>query len=179
MMKKNLFALFFIFSVMLQYNAIAQTEHVIFDCSFKIWEQDLNKGLEKIKIEIYENGMLIKKLISDRDGMAYYNFDLNKEYDIKINPDKGRYVEKWVKLDTRDIDLKSWKYKDRKEFRYYYQIEINLFEPERCEQYAFLVNQPIINFKYSSKKRDLMDVADNSMVKRINKERKKKCIASF
>jgi len=157
----------------------AQTENVIFDCSFKVWEQDLQKTLQKINIEIYENGNLIKKISTDRDGKAYHNFELNKEYDIKINPSGGRYIEKWVKLDTRNIDLQTWKFKNRKEFRYYYQIEINLFEPERCEQFAFLYQQPIINFKYSSKKRDLMDVADNRMVKRINKERKKKCIASF
>jgi hypothetical protein len=165
--------------VILSNTSKAQTQNVIFDCSFKVWEQDLQKTLQKIKIEVYENGNLIKKLSTDRDGKAYYNFELNKEYDIKINPGGGRYIEKWVKLDTRNIDLASWKFKNRKEFRYYYQIEINLFEPERCEQFAFLYQQPIINFKYSTKKRDLMDVADNSMVKRINKERKKKCIASF
>ena len=159
--------------------AFAQTENVIFDCSFKVWEQDLQKTLQKIKIEIYENGILLKKLTTDKDGKACYYFDLNKDYDIKINPGAGRYIEKWVKLDTRNIDLKTWKFKNRKEFRYYYQIEINLFEPERCEQFSFLNAAPIMNFKYSSKKRDVMDVADNRMVKRINKERKKKCIASF
>ena len=157
----------------------AQTENVIFDCSFKVWEQDLNQTLQKIKIEVYENGVLLKKMTTDKDGKAYQNFELNKEYDIKINPGGGRYIEKWVKLDTRNIDLKSWKFKNRKEFRYYYQIEINLFEPERCEQFAFLHQEPIINYKYSPKKRDLRDVADNRMVKRINKERKKKCIAYF
>jgi hypothetical protein len=135
--------------------------------------------LPKIKIEVYENGNLIKKLTTDRDGKAYQNFELNREYDIKINPEGGKYIQKWVKLDTRNIDLHAWKFKNRKEFRYYYQIEINLFEPERCEQFAFLHQQPIINFKYNTKKRDLMDVADNRLTKRINKERKKKCIASF
>ncbi len=157
----------------------AQTEIVIFDCSFKVWEQDLQQTLPKIKIEVYENGNLIKKLTTDRDGKAYQNFELNREYDIKINPEGGKYIQKWVKLDTRNIDLHAWKFKNRKEFRYYYQIEINLFEPERCEQFAFLHQQPIINFKYNTKKRDLMDVADNRLTKRINKERKKKCIASF
>ena len=163
----------------LNLNCLAQTQNVIFDCSFKVWEQDLHQTLQKIKIEVYENGNLIKKLTTDRDGKAYYNFDLNKEYDIKINPEGGRYIQKWVKLDTRNIDLETWKFKNRKEFRYYYQIEINLFEPERCEQFAFLHLEPIMNFKYSNKKRDLMDTADNHIVRRINKERKKKCIASF
>ena len=60
----------------------AQTEIVIFDCSFKVWEQDLQQTLQKIKIEVYENGNLIKKLTTDRDGKAYHNFELNKEYDI-------------------------------------------------------------------------------------------------
>ena len=101
--------------------------------------------LPKIKIEVYENGNLIKKLTTDRDGKAYQNFELNREYDIKINPGGGMYIQKWVKLDTRNIDLHAWKFKNRKEFRYYYQIEINLFEPERCEQFAFLDQQPIIN----------------------------------
>ena len=174
---KYLFCLFF--TVFFANCINAQTENAIFDCSFKVWEQDLQQTLQKIKIEVYENGNLIKKLSTDRDGKAYYNFDLNKEYDIRINPEKGKYIEKWVKLDTRNIDLQSWKFKNRKEFRYYYQIEINLFEPERCEKFAFLEQEPIMNFKYSSKKRDLMDVADNRIVKRINKERKKKCIASF
>ena len=160
-------------------NCQAQTQNVIFDCSFKVWEQDLHQTLQKIKIEVYENGNLIKKLTTDRDGKAYYNFDLNKEYDIKINPEGGRYIQKWVKLDTRNIDLETWKFKNRKEFRYYYQIEINLFEPESCEQFAFLHQEPIMYFKYSNKKRDLMDTADNHIVRRINKERKKKCIASF
>ena len=177
---KKIFNLLYLFLVLACVNSsLAQTQNVIFDCSFKVWEQDLQKTLQKIKIEVYEDGKLIKKLTTDRDGKAYYNFELNKDYDIKINPGGGQYIEKWVKLDTRNIDLESWKFKNRKEFRYYYQIEINLFEPERCEQFAFLNTQPIMNFKYSHKKRDLMDVADNRMVKRINKERKKKCIASF
>lgn len=178
-MKKLIFLLIVFLNVIMIKNGFGQTENVIFDCSFKVWEQDLQLSLPKIKIEVYENGQLIKKLITDRDGKAYYNFELNKDYDIKINPGGGRYIEKWVKLDTRNIDLNTWKFKNRKEFRYYYQIEINLFEPERCEQFAFLTAQPIMNFKYSNKKRDLMDVADNRMVKKINRERKKKCIASF
>jgi hypothetical protein len=177
-MKKSIFLLFAAI-IGLNIIAFAQTENVIFDCSFKVWEQDLQQTLQKIKIEVYENGNFIKKLTTDRDGKAYHNFELNKEYDIKINPGGGRYIEKWVKLDTRNIDLKSWKFKNRKEFRYYYQIEINLFEPERCEQFAFLHQEPIMNFKYIGKKRDLKDIADNRLVKRINKERKKKCIASF
>lgn len=178
MKKLNNFLIYFCL-LLIANSSKAQTEKVIFDCSFKVWEQDLQQTLQKIKIEVYENGKLIKKLSTDRDGKAYYNFDLDKDYDIKINPGGGKYIEKWVKLDTRNIDLKSWKFKNRKEFIYYYQIEINLFEPERCEQFAFLHQQPIMNFKYSPKKRDLMDVADNRMVKQINKERKKKCYAYF
>lgn len=177
-MKKSIVLLIFAI-ILFNRNMMAQTENVIFDCSFKVWEQDLQQTLQKIKIEIYENGSLIKKLTTDRDGKAYYIFDLNKEYDIRINPEGGRYIQKWVKLDTRNIDLNGWKFKNRKEFRYYYQLEINLFEPERCEQFAFLHQQPIMDFKYSRKKRDLLDVADNHMVKRINKERKKKCLAVF
>ena len=96
----------------------AQTEIVIFDCSFKVWEQDLQQTLQKIKIEVYENGNLIKKLTTDRDGKAYHNFELNKEYDIKINPEGGKYIQKWVKLDTRNIDLHSWKFKNRKYNKY-------------------------------------------------------------
>ena len=50
------------------------------------------------------------------------------------------------KVDTINIDLNTWKFKNRKELRNYYQIEINLFEPKSWEQFSFLHQQPFMNF---------------------------------
>ena len=56
-MKKTI--LIILFCILgLTMGAFAQTENVIFDCSFKVWEQDLQKTLQKINKQLNCNNMV-------------------------------------------------------------------------------------------------------------------------
>jgi hypothetical protein len=76
-------------------------------------------------------------------------------------------------VDTRNIDLKNWKYHKAKQFKYKYDIQIKLFEKESCENFKFLAEKPIIHLQYSAEKKDIVDLADTKLSKQIKRERKK------
>lgn len=154
----------------------AQTQSVVFDFVFITLEEDSNKVLKNTPIEIYEDGKLLKKITTNEQGKAFYDLQVNKEYDIYFKPNRTRYIQKYIKIDTRNIDLANWKYKDRKDFRSNYQIEINLFRHESWQNFDFLKKEPIIHYKYVAKKGDLEDISDDTMLKKVKKERSKKRI---
>lgn len=169
---KNL-SLLFVFLFGIHFNSEG-TESVFFDFSFKTFNEDTGKDLEDIDIQIFENGKLIKTLRTARDGRAFYNFELNKEYDVVVSGN-SKYIEKKITVDTRNIDLKNWKYHKAKQFKYKYEIQIKLFEKESCEDFSFLAKNSIIHLQYSSDKRDIIDLADNHISKQIKRERRKNC----
>lgn len=173
-MKKALFLTFFL--VIFYIIGMPQTQSVVFDFVFITLEEDSNKVLKNTPIEIYEDGKLLKKITTNEQGKAFYDLQVNKEYDIYFKPNRTRYIQKYIKIDTRNIDLANWKYKDRKDFRSNYQIEINLFRHESWQNFDFLKAEPIIHYKYDAKKGDLVDISDDTMLKRVKKERSKKRI---
>jgi len=172
---KNLTGLLIFFLVFIgNYSPLRATESVYFDFSFKTFDEDKGNNLEDIDIQIFENGKLIKTLRTARDGRAFYNFELNKEYEVVISG-KSKYIEKKILVDTRNIDLKNWKYHKAKQFKYKYDIQIKLFEKESCENFKFLAEKPIIHLQYSAEKKDIVDLADTKLSKQIKRERKKNC----
>jgi hypothetical protein len=169
---------FTLFLILLQLNfcfeVYSKTNDVLFNFSIKTFDQDTRKNLENISIDIYENGELMKTLYSGTDGMTYYRIKLDKEYELVVNSGNS-YIEKRIIVNTKDIDLSSWKYSNRTSFVYDYQLEIKLFKKEYCEDFKFLKNEPIIHLKYDEKKRDMVDLVSSSISGKIEKERKKRC----
>ncbi len=173
-MKKISFFLFLLFSLVGFKSQVHATESVYFDFSFKTFNEDNGQNLEDIDVQIYEDGKLIKTLRTDRDGRAFYHFELNKSYEVVVSGN-SKYIEKKILVDTRNIDLKNWKYSKAKQFKYKYEIQIKLFEKESCEDFKFLAEKPIIHLQYSSTKKDIVDLADNKISKKIKRERRKNC----
>lgn len=156
------------------FSSKAVTKDVLFNLSLRTFDQDKDENLENISIDIYESGTLIKSIKTGIDGKAYYMFKLNKEYEIIVN-ENNNYIQKVIKLDTKNIDLENWKFKNSPNFFYDFEVAIKLFKKENCENFSFLKNEPIIYFKYDQHKKDLVDIADNSLTKKIAKERKREC----
>lgn len=173
-MKKPITLALFLIFLLGNFCPIQATENVYFDFSFKTFNEDNGQNLEDIDIQIFENGKLIKTLRTARDGRAFYNFELNREYEVLISGN-SKYIEKKITVDTRNIDLENWKYQKAKQFKYKYEIQIKLFEKESCEDFQFLAEKPIIHLQYSKSKKDIVDLADNHISKQIKKERRKNC----
>jgi hypothetical protein len=152
----------------------SKTNDVLFNFSFKTFDQDSKQNLAEVDIDIYEKGEYVKTIKTGLDGMAYYRMKLDKEYELVVNSG-SKYIEKRIIVNTKNIDLYSWKYSNKSSFVYDYQIEIKLFKTEHCEDFRFLKNEPIIHLIYDDKKKDMIDLVSTSITKKINRERKKKC----
>jgi len=152
----------------------SKTNDVLFNFSFRTFDQDSKQNLENIKIDIYEKGNYVKTILTASDGMAYYRMKLDKEYELIVNSGNS-YIEKRIIVNTNNIDLSSWKYRNKTSFVYDYQIEIKLFKKEYCEDFKFLKNEPIIHLKYDQKKKDMVDLVSSYITKKIDNERKKRC----
>jgi hypothetical protein len=173
-MKKIILFFMFLLAISGFNQPVSATESVYFDFSFKTFHEDNGQNLEDVDVQIFENGQLIKTLRTARDGRAFFHFELNKEYDVVVGGN-SKFIEKKIKVDTRNIDLKNWKYSKARQFKYKYEISIKLFEKESCEDFTFLAQKPIIHLQYSIAKKDIVDLADNTITRQIKRERRKNC----
>jgi hypothetical protein len=175
---KTFAALLLLFSCFLPKNSIAGgTEKVWIDCDIRVKNEDSHEWIEDIPVEIFCDGNKLQTIMSARDGKVWFKLEKGKAYDIYINrgPTKKAYITKLIRFDLKELDLQNWKYRKSDIMNYHYEIEILLFTPEVCEDFKFLNDQPMINYVYSSLKRDLCDIADQGLRKDIRRERRKKC----
>ena len=101
---------------------------------------------------------------------------IDKEYKIVLVP-KDDYVEKLIIIDTRNIDVHNWKYKNTPQVSLKYEVDVRLFKQnkENCQDFSFLKEEPVMFMKYDSEYDDFHDFATQELASRIKKERKKKC----
>jgi hypothetical protein len=155
----------------------AGTESVWIECNVLVRNEDSREWIEDIPVVVYCDGKKVQTILTARDGKAYLSMESGKVYDIQVNgmSSGNRMISKLIRFDTRDIDFGKWKYRESKSMKYHYDFEILLFQSEACENYDFLKSNPIIHFVYSPDRKDLIDIADQSLSKQIKAERKKKC----
>jgi hypothetical protein len=153
------------------------TESVWIDCNIRVKDQDSHDWLEDIPVLIVCDGKKLQTLMTARNGKVWVNLETGKEYDIHINSGaaKKAYISKMVRFDLRQIDLAGWKYRKSKIMKYQYELEILLFQAEPCENFEFLKDEPLIHYKYVAEKRDLIDIADQGLNRKIRQARRKKC----
>lgn len=172
--KKGLPWLFFLFTFQV---FGVPTETLWIDCSIRVRHEDSRKWLEDVPVELFCEGKRLKVLMSARDGKVWMNLETGKQYEIQVNsgPMRKPLISKIIRFDLRNIDLNAWRYRKSTIMKYQYEIEILLFEPEPCERFDFLKEDAVIHYVYSEGKKDLDDIADAGITRKIRKIRRKSC----
>ena len=90
--------------------------------------------------------------------------------------DKEEFVEKYLIIDTRNIDFHNWKYKNTEQVSLRYDVDLKVFKSKgTCQDFGFLKEEPCMLMKYDSEYDDFHDFAPETLKNKIKNELKKKC----
>ena len=170
---KPSFIIAFYFLFALSNAGFSQTKSLHLNFKFHVSNVDLKKDLEDVVVQFEVDGKIIKTLKTARNGTTQYLMDLGKEY--KITFSYGNLVQKFMIVDTRNIDLEKWKFKKNNEVRLNYDVEMELFGKERCQNFDFMNDVAWRHLKYVPEKGDITDISNDDTRNHAEKERKKKC----
>ena len=173
-LKTILFILFFSL-LSIQANK-ADTIEVDFTFTLHLYEDGNGNDLIAYPVQIYEDGKLKKKLVSSDKGFVKFFCLVNKEYKIVL-VGKDDFVEKFLMIDTRNIDLHNWKHKNTEQVSLRYDVEVRLFKMKNpaCQNFDFLKEEPCMLMRYDSEYDDFHDFATKELENKIKLELKKKC----
>jgi hypothetical protein len=101
---------------------------------------------------------------------------LDNDYELVV-VSSDNYIEKTLQIDTRNIALQNWKYKNSKNVSIGYEVQIQLFKPIAlsCQNFAFLEKSPEMYLKYNANAKDIIDIVGDNVINQIKKERRKSC----
>lgn len=175
-MRMKFFLSLFVLCTLLQEANHAETLEVDFTFTLHLFEDGNGKDIVGHSVHIFEDGKLKRKVISADKGLVKFYCQANKEYKIVLvgNDD---FVEKFLLIDTRNIDLKNWKYKSTSQVSLRYDVDVRLLRMNNpsCQDFSFLKEEPCLMMRYDSEYDDLHDFATKELESKIKAELKKKC----
>ena len=173
---KNIFTIVIVALLFSSFQVVARTETVSFPFSFRVSDEDSKQSLSEYSINVFENDLQVKTIRTGSDGVVKYNFKKDVEYKLVFTSNNS-YIEKVIVVDTRNIELSKWKYKDDTNVSLGYDVDVRLFKPTfaRCQNFNFLKTTPVMELRYNAKRHNLYDYSDNDVLTMIKKERKKNC----
>jgi hypothetical protein len=154
----------------------AETLEVDFTFTLHLFDEASGADIIGQPVQVFEDGKLKRKVVSVEKGLVKFYCQINKEYRIVVSP-KDDYVEKFLVIDTRNIDLNNWKYKNTPQVSLRYEVELRLFKMKNpaCQDFNFLKEEPCMMMRYDSEYDDLHDFATKELENKIKAELKKKC----
>lgn len=157
-------------------SSFRKSERVDFTISIRVIDQYTKEPKKDIAILVKdENGN--RRMKTDVYGKVKLTLPAGAITEIVVND--GNKLSKLIRVNAKNFDLKNWRYKETSNFTLQYEFEIMLFEPEWCEHYEFLKDSPVIHYVYDLRKKDMVDIADQGILRRIAKERKNNCTMTF
>jgi len=153
----------------------ADTIEVDFTFTLHLIDDSKGKDLLNSPVHIYEDGKLKKKIISGEEGLAKFFCKPDKEYKIVLVGHE-EFVEKYLLIDTRNIDFHNWKYNNTEQVSLRYDIDVKVFKTKgSCQDFDFLKEEPCMLMKYDTEYNDFHDFAPEPLRNKIKEELKKKC----
>ena len=154
-------------------NAPAQTKDLVITLYIHVMDQNTGADLEDVEVLFETDSLPPRKLLTARKGTTQFLADVGRQYVIRFS--YPGMVSKFMILDTRDLDLATWKFKQKTSVRIGYDIEMKLFKPQACQDFSYLKGSPWFHLKYMKSEGDIVEVGEAGLEKKTNRERKRTC----